>query len=469
MLVYRTIQVAKRRVSATAVGLFDIDAPVIGSRVRPQAVEIAGWAIGVRPVVGIQVVLPDGSIHEAKYGIWRDDILRLHPDLLGSERCGFRTVFDLGSPGEVGHVAIRMALDDGSTVEVASLLFRAERFEQAEARKAIKALTEKRPVPEGGDELTSIVIPVHNNSAYTEACIDRLLERGNLNRPFEIIVVDDGSTDNTPSLLEHYGRRIRSLRLSPNHGFSRACNAGAAAAQGEFILFLNNDTLPEPGWLEALCDVFREHPRAGIVGAKLLYPDGTVQHAGVSITVDRFAHHLYAGFRSDHPAVNRPRRMRAVTGACMLVRADLFRSLGGFDTGYVNGWEDSDLCLRAGQAGWETHYCPSSVVVHFESVSRAAESPTERNNRRIWVQRWQSSVEQDQLTYMLEDGLLEIRPFPAITAMYPWQMIYDRNVFTPREFGRPPVRDQVRTRSRPSRRRYQPAHRIRAIIGREPA
>jgi hypothetical protein len=176
MLVYRTIQVAKNRVSASEVGRFDIDAPVVGSRVRPQAVEIAGWALGVRPVAGIQIVLPNGSIHLAKYGIWRDDVLKLHPDLPGSERCGFRTVFDLGSPGDAGQVAIRMVLDDESTVEIASLLFRAERREQRPVQTAITRVTKQSTVPGQGVELTSIVIPVHNNSAYTKACIDRLLE-----------------------------------------------------------------------------------------------------------------------------------------------------------------------------------------------------------------------------------------------------------------------------------------------------
>ncbi|MGI9252425.1 MAG: glycosyltransferase family 2 protein, partial [Thermomicrobiales bacterium] len=308
--------------------------------------------------------------------------------------------------------------------------------------------------PAEPSELISIVIPVHNKADYTQACLERITSTGNIGARHEIIVVDDGSSDSTTSMLKSWGGRIRSLRLSPNVGFSRACNAGAAAANGEFLIFLNNDTLPESGWADALLRYAQQHPAAGIVGSKLLFPDGTIQHAGVSIAEDGYPHHIYAGFPGDHPAVNKARKMRLVTAACCLVRVPLFRKLGGFDGGYLNGWEDSDLCLRAEQLGWESHYCPESVVEHFESVSRVPGAPRERANRLRWEERWYGKVEPDQLKWLLADGMIEVRPFPAYSTMYPWRLIYDPEALFPEQFGRAPLRDRITIRRRTPVRRY---------------
>ncbi len=135
-----------------------------------------------------------------------------------------------------------------------------------------------------GGELVSIVVPVFNKCDYTRQCIQSLYENASYPH-FEVIVVDNHSTDETPELLVwaqgEYG--IRVIRNERNLGFAKACNQGAAAARGALLLFLNNDTIARPGWLEALVDVLRKEPRAGIVGAKLLYPDGTIQHAGMVI------------------------------------------------------------------------------------------------------------------------------------------------------------------------------------------
>src|SRR4029077_18804586 len=159
----------------------------------------------------------------------------------------------------------------------------------------------------------SIVIPVHNNVALTRACLDAVLE--DLRGDREAIVVDDASTDSTGELLDGYGDPHRRLTLAGNGGYARACNEGAALADGESLVFLNNDTEPRPGWLDALERYAREHPAAAAVGAKLLYPTGAVQHAGVVIGQDGYPHNLSAGMPADHPACNRSRRLQAVTGA----------------------------------------------------------------------------------------------------------------------------------------------------------
>jgi GT2 family glycosyltransferase len=252
---------------------------------------------------------------------------------------------------------------------------------------------------------TTIVVPVHNRAALTRRCLDAVLD--GLPGHCEVIVVDDASTDTTPALLDGYGGAIRRLTLAANGGYARACNAGADSAGGDSLVFLNNDTEPRPGWLAALESDARAHPEAAVVGAKLLYPNGTVQHAGVVIGQDGYPHNLYAGMPADHPAVNRSRRLQAVTGACMLVRRPAFERAGGFDTGFVNSLEDVDLCLRIAEDGAEVRYCHESVAMHLESASRGRNDRFERSVA-LYRERWRGRVDRDDVAVYAEDGLLEL-------------------------------------------------------------
>lgn len=251
----------------------------------------------------------------------------------------------------------------------------------------------------------SIVVPVHGRAALTRSCLDAVLE--GLAPDCETVVVDDASADSTPELLAGYGEAIRVLTLADNAGYAAACNAGAAEARGELLVFLNNDTLPRRGWLDALRRHAAEQPRADIVGAKLLYPTGTVQHAGVAIGQDGYPHNLYAGFPADHPAVNRSRRLQAVTAACMLVRRPAFEALEGFDTGFHNSLEDVDLCLRAGERGGEVRYCHEAEVVHLESASRGRLDRFDRSVR-LYRERWRDRAVRDDLALYASDDLIEV-------------------------------------------------------------
>jgi GT2 family glycosyltransferase len=251
----------------------------------------------------------------------------------------------------------------------------------------------------------SIVIPVHGRAHLTERCLDLVL--ADLGPDCEVVVVDDASEDGTPELLAGYGERIRVVRLDANAGFATACNRGAAAASGERLVFLNNDTEPQPGWLAALRRYADAHPRAAVVGAKLLYPTGVVQHAGVVFGQDGYPHHLYAGFPGEHPAVCHPRRLQAVTAACMLVERAAFEEAGGFDPGFHNSLEDVDLCLRIGEAGGEVHYCDQAVVVHLESASRGRQDRFERSVA-LYRERWRERVRRDDLDVYVGDGLLAV-------------------------------------------------------------
>jgi GT2 family glycosyltransferase len=255
----------------------------------------------------------------------------------------------------------------------------------------------------------SVVVPVHGGAALTRRCLDLVLAE--LPGDAELLVVDDASPDGTPELLASYGEAIETLRLEENAGFARACNEGAARAHGELLVFLNNDVEPEPGWLDALRRHAESNPRAAAVGAKLLYPNGSVQHAGVVFGQDGYPHHLYAGFPADHPAVERARPLQAVTGACLLVRREAFEAAGGFDPGYLNSLEDVDLCLRIAEAGGEVHYCAEAVLVHLESASRGRSDSFERSVA-LYRERWRERVRRDDLEVYAADGLLRVE-YPA--------------------------------------------------------
>jgi GT2 family glycosyltransferase len=251
----------------------------------------------------------------------------------------------------------------------------------------------------------SIVIPVHNRAALTGQCLEALrAEPPGVS--CETIVVDDASTDSTAKLLRSHGESIRVLSRESNGGFASACNDGAAAAGGDYLVFLNNDTIPKAGWLDTLVSYASEHADAAVIGAKLLFPNEMVQHAGVVICQDGLPRHLYAGFPGDHPAVSRSRRFQAVTAACMLVRREVFEEAGGFDSAFRNSLEDADLCLRLGERGHEVHYCHESVLYHLESVSRRKRSSEVEQNIRLFRSRWGDRIRPDELDYYRDDGLL---------------------------------------------------------------
>ena len=253
----------------------------------------------------------------------------------------------------------------------------------------------------------SLVIPVLNQDSLTRQCLDTLLDSPPRGVGSEIIVVDDGSAEATTRLLAGYGDRVRVVRHERNRGFAASCNNGASIARGRYLVFLNNDTIPLSGWLDALFDYAEARPEVGVVGSKLLFPDQSIQHCGMAICADRMPRHLYVGFPPGHPAVNKSRRMQVVTGACLLIRSDLFGTLSGFDAAYTNGYEDVDICLRASALGHEVHYCHESELYHLASMSEGRTNYDGRNER-IYRERWAGRVQPDDWLYYLEDGLIRV-------------------------------------------------------------
>ena len=228
----------------------------------------------------------------------------------------------------------------------------------------------KNNLPGGQRRGCSIIVPVYNRKGLTRQCIEILLAEPPKEIDREVIVVDDASTDGTPEVLAGYADAIRVVRHEENTGFATSCNDGAAAASCDYLVFLNNDTLPLKGWLDALVRYADRHPNAAVIGCKLLFSDDTIQHAGVAITEDLNPRHIYAGFPAEHPAVNKSRRFPIVTAGCALFRREPFEEAGGFDDAFVNGFEDVDLCLRIGEAGHEVHYCHEAVLYHLEMATR---------------------------------------------------------------------------------------------------
>ena len=179
----------------------------------------------------------------------------------------------------------------------------------------------------------SIVIPVYNKIEYTVACLRSLVEHSGAT-PLEIIVVDDASSDATGDHLAQI-EGIHVQRNPQNLGFIGSCNAGAKSAKGEFLVFLNNDTVVTAGWLEALLQCAIEEPDAGLIGAKLVYPDGRLQEAGGIVFADGSGWNYGRFGDPNDPRYGFRREADYCSGAAVLLRRELFEQLGGFDTRYA--------------------------------------------------------------------------------------------------------------------------------------
>jgi GT2 family glycosyltransferase/glycosyltransferase involved in cell wall biosynthesis len=241
------------------------------------------------------------------------------------------------------------------------------------------------------DPKVSVIIPVFNQLTLTLQCLDALRTTLTTETSCEIIVIDNASTDGTDVSLKT--QPIRYFRNHENLGFATACNQGARAARGEFLLFLNNDTIPRPGWLQPLVQALATG-EAQVCGARLLYPDGRCQHAGIAFDDRGLGYHIFANFPGDAPAVMERRPMQAVTGACLAIGKELFTELEGFDEGFRNGFEDVDLCLRAGARGKQILYLPESVVIHYAEQSTGRKDHDLPNMQRFFS-RWQGKIRCD--------------------------------------------------------------------------
>ncbi|MFA7430314.1 MAG: glycosyltransferase [Rhodospirillaceae bacterium] len=254
----------------------------------------------------------------------------------------------------------------------------------------IECLSPSAPV-EAPD--VSIIIPVYNQLAFTLGNIASVLASPT-RYSYEIIVADDCSTDQTGPLMAGGVGQVRHVRGETNQGFIRNCNAGARAARGRFLVFLNNDTFVLPGWLDEMIGTVEADPAVGLVGSKLVYPDGRLQEAGGIIWRDASAWNFGRYDQVRKPEYSYLRDVDYVSGASIAVPRPLWDEMGGFDEWYdVAYGEDSDLALRIRQSGRRVVLQPLSMLIHFEGISSGTDvtqgvKAYQVSNARKIAERW---------------------------------------------------------------------------------
>lgn len=242
--------------------------------------------------------------------------------------------------------------------------------------------------------VVSIVIPVFNKFALTYNCVKSIVEHG-AQVPFEIIIVDDCSRDETMFAGFAFGTGIRLIRNPENSGFIRSSNRGFEAARGEYVVFLNNDTEVKARWLDELYETMQRDPTIGIAGSKLLYPDGSLQECGGIVWRLGDGWNFGRGQAADDPRFCYMRDADYVSGAALMIKADLFEELGRFDEHYLPMYyEDTDLCFRVRDKGHRVVVQPTSEIVHFEgatggtSTTGSGMKRFQGVNHRKFFERW---------------------------------------------------------------------------------
>jgi O-antigen biosynthesis protein len=265
--------------------------------------------------------------------------------------------------------------------------------------EVLKFLSLKRPEPivlkTSVNPVISIIIPVYNQILYTFNCLRSIAHTMDGSLPFEVIVIDDCSTDDTQQVLEMVSG-IATARNPQNLGFIGSCNRGASLAKGQYLVLLNNDTVVLQNCFTELLETFNIVPDAGLVGAKLIYPDGQLQEAGGIIWQDGSAWNYG---RCDDPNKLEYCYLREVdycSGACIMLPEQLFEQLGGFDSYYKPAYcEDTDLAFQVKRAGYKVLYQPLAQVVHFEGISSGRDPKKgvkkyQVINQQKFRERWQT-------------------------------------------------------------------------------
>lgn len=250
--------------------------------------------------------------------------------------------------------------------------------------------------PEVQNPVVSIIIPVYNQIHYTYSCLKSILQNTE-DVAYEVIIANDCSTDIT-SEIDKFVKNVKLITNETNLRFLLNCNNAAEHAKGKYILFLNNDTQVQEKWLSSLVELIESDASIGMVGSKLVFPDGRLQEAGGIIWKDG------AGWnygRLDEPEKSEYNYMKEVdyiSGASIMIRSNLWHEIGGFDERYVPAYyEDSDLAFEVRKHGYKVMYQPQSVVVHFEGISNgidlsSGQKAYQIKNREVFEQKWEKEL-----------------------------------------------------------------------------
>ena len=248
--------------------------------------------------------------------------------------------------------------------------------------------------------LVSIIIPVHNKMKYTYYCIKSILAAEN-SLSYEIIISNDMSTDNTKMLKGKRFKNINNLFIYNNdkkYGFLSNCNKAVKKARGKYILFLNNDTKVHKEWLTFLLKLIEGDEKIGMVGSKLIYPNGTLQEAGGIIWKNGDGWNFGRGQNASMPEYNYVKEVDYISGASILIRRNIWDKIGGFDERFIPAYyEDTDFAFELRKYGYKVMYQPLSIVEHYEGISNGKNiisdiKQYQEINRIKFIEKWKEEL-----------------------------------------------------------------------------
>lgn len=273
--------------------------------------------------------------------------------------------------------------------------------------------------------VVSVVIPVYNNWKFTEACLRSIRRSSDESTPFEVLVADDCSTDNTREKLADI-QGVRVIANEINLGFLMNCNNAVKHARGRYVVLLNNDTEVSKNWLKLMLDVFANFDRVGVVAGKLIYPDGRVQEAGGVMMKNGWGH-PYG--RLQDPAkyeFNYVKEVDCAIGACLMIDRELFLKIGGFDERYAPAhYEEFDFEFSVRAAGFRVMYQPAAEIIHHESVSGGQDFRDKQSakNHKKFIQKWAAELpkrpDSDAELYLARDLSVDRKRILIVEDMVP--------------------------------------------------